>query len=433
MKSFKCILLSSIFSIFYSLHVFSQNQTGNFLYRCNEKLVDIVMEDLFTPPVASRVHVYPNIAAYGVLCKCNKNMKPIEGKLNELGSLPSPPEGIDCFLSSRAAFTTVAKKLVYSEYLISEFENQENTTWLSAHQNDSAMLNRSLDYGKTVGQNIIMWMKKDNYDYTRTLSRYVLSDTAGAWQPTGPDYANAIEPNWPLIRSFLFDSTTLIKCIPNVPYSEKKNSDYYKNAYAMYKQSLELDTEKKVIASFWDCNPNITKSAGHFTYFVHKISPAGHWICLAGQACKNRQLDEYKTAEVYTFLTLAIFEGIRSCWTSKYFYNALRPETYINRLILPKWKSFIETPPFPEYTSGHSVISGASSTVLTALIPQPYEFTDSTEMYINLPPRHFNNFVDAANEASISRFYGGIHYRPSLDNGLVQGRQVAEFILRKIN
>lgn len=413
-------------------NVFSQQQTANYLYRCNQKLIDIVMEDLFTPPVASRVHVYPNIAAYEVLCKNNTLMKSMSGQLKGLEGIPDPTTKVDYFLSSCIAFTTVAKKLVYSECLVADFENAESELWLTTHKGDSALLASSIDYGRLVGQKIIVWLKKDNYDYSRTLSRYVLSDTLGAWQPTGPDYANAIEPNWPLIRSMVFDSTTTIKCLPNIPYSEKKNSVYYKNAYSLYEQSLKLDTEKKVIANFWDCNPNITKSAGHFTYFIHKISPAGHWISITGQAVKNIQLDEYKTARAYTMVTLGIFEGLKCCWTAKYNYNALRPETFINSLIAPTWKSFIETPPFPEYTSGHSVISSVAATILTSVIPQPYQFTDSTELYINLNPRHFNSFIEAAREASVSRFYGGIHFMPALDNGLVQGREIGEYILRNI-
>lgn len=390
------------------------------------------MEDLFTPPVASRIHVYPNIAAYQVLCKANNKLKSLDGQLKDLEKLPDPAFAVDFSLAACIAFTTVAKKMVYSEYMLTDFENAEYKQWLSTHNNDTVLLKHSTDYGILVAQKIIAWFKKDNYDYTRTLSRYVLADSAGAWQPTGPDYANAVEPNWPLIRSLVFDSTNNIKCLPNFAYSESKKSAYYKNARALYKQSKVLDTLKKSIAAFWDCNPNITKSGGHFTYFVHKISPAGHWVGIAGQAVNALKLDEYKTAEVYTMLTLGIFEGIQKCWTSKYQNNSLRPETYINRVISPTWKSFIETPPFPEYPSGHSVISGVAAAVLTRMIPQPYQFTDSTEMYINLPPRHFKSFTEAAAEASISRFFGGIHYMPALNNGLLFGNEIGKFISTKI-
>ena len=279
---------------------------------------------------------------------------------------------------------------------------------------------------------IILWMKGDKYDYTRTLSRYVLSDSLGAWIPTGPGYANALEPNWPILRSFVFDSLTLIKAIPNIPYSEDKNSVYYKNALKLYENSIHLDTAMKETAWYWDNNPNILRSDGHVNYFIHKVSPSGHWIRIAGQAIKNKRLDEFISAEIYSLLSLSIYEGFLSCWTEKFKSNALRPETYINRLIAPNWKSYIETPPFPEYTSGHSVISGASAAILTALVPQPYSFTDSSEMYINLPPRKFKSFNDAANEASISRFYGGIHFHHSCVVSTEYGKKVGELVVNKL-
>jgi hypothetical protein len=156
-------------------------------------------------------------------------------------------------------------------------------------------------------------------------------------------------------------------------------------------------------------------------------------VRIACQAVANRNLDEFRTSEVFSLLALGIYEAFLSCWTEKYKSNSMRPETYVNRLISPQWKSYIETPPFPEYTSGHSVVSSASSTILTGLIKQPYAFTDSSEMYIDMPPRPFRSFREASEEASISRFYGGIHYMPALTNGIIQGNEVGAFILKRFN
>jgi hypothetical protein len=405
----------------------------NYLVRCNLKLVDVVMEDLFTPMVASRVNVYPNLAAYAVLTKKGKSLVPLTGKLNGFNEVSDPVSKVDLSLSSFFAFTTVAKKLVYSEHIITRFEEDEKKTWLGKNNKDSVLLKASVEYGQKAGQEIIVWMKKDNYEYTRTLSRYVLSDSVGAWIPTGPGYANALEPNWPLLRSFVFDSSTAVKAKPNVKYSEDKSSEYFKNAKALYDQSQNLDTTKRLIAWYWDNNPNILKSNGHVNYFVHKVSPGGHWVRIACQAVANRNLDEFRTSEVFSLLALGIYEAFLSCWTEKYKSNSMRPETYVNRLISPQWKSYIETPPFPEYTSGHSVVSSASSTILTGLIKQPYAFTDSSEMYIDMPPRPFRSFREASEEASISRFYGGIHYMPALTNGIIQGNEVGAFILKRFN
>jgi hypothetical protein len=404
----------------------------NYLVRCNQKLVDVIMEDLFSPAVASRVKVYPNVAAYEILCLKGGGLHSFQGKLTGLGPIPKPSQKVDFSLSALFAFSTVAKKLVYSEYIFDAFEEKEKKIWKSTHKKDSSLLNPSKEYGMEVAQFIIAWMKKDNYDYTRTLSRYVLSDSAGAWIPTGPGYANALEPNWGLMRSLIFDSTNMIKAIPNFPYSEDKNSAFYKNAMEVYNQSQNLDTAKRLTAWYWDDNPNILKSEGHVNYFIHKVSPCGHWVRIAAQAVKNRGLDEFKTTEVFTILSIGIFEAFIGCWKEKYTSNSLRPETYINRVISPQWKSYIETPPFPEYTSGHSVTSSTSATILTELIPQPYAFIDSSEMYINLPARKFKSFREAADQASISRFYGGIHFMPALNNGVIQGKEIGQFIIRKL-
>lgn len=416
-----------------TLNGYGQSSTGNYLYRCNEKLTDVIMEDVFNPAQASRVHVYPNIAAYQVLSFKYKELTPLSGVLSQLKSFDKPATKIDYSLSALTAYAAVARKLVYSEYMINDFENAEQMRWLLKNNNDSVLFKASVDFGHSVSQKIIEWIKGDNYDYTRTLSRYVLSDTAGAWMPTAPEYMTALEPNWPLMRSFIFDSQGEIRPRqPNLTYSEDKNSRYYKEALEVYELSMNLDSAKKFTALYWDDNPNANIASGHLSYFIHKIYPGGHWVKITGQAVKNLNLDEMRTVQIYTLLTLGNYEGFRSAWIEKYSSNAVRPETYINKLIAPKWLPYIETPPFPEYPSAHSVTSGASATILTALIPQPYSFTDSSEMFIGMPPRYFKSFMDAANEAGMSRFYGGIHYRRACEVGILQGTDVANAILNKL-
>jgi hypothetical protein len=414
--------------IFINCNARAQN---NYLYRCNEKLVDIVMEDLFTPPVASRVYVYPNIAAYEVLASGHPEMQSLSGQIKHLPELKCDNSNINFSVSAQFAFITVARKLVFSERLIDEFEAEEKKSW-SAILHDDALLQSSIDYGKKAGMQIIEWMMKDNYVTVKTLQRYELKDGIDKWRPTAPEYTNAIEPNWSLMRPLIMDSSSQIRPLPPVPYSEKKNSEFYKRAYDVYKTHIDLDTLKRTIASFWDCNPNISFSDGHITVFVHKISPGGHWIKITGQACRNLNFDELKTAEAYTLVTAGLYDGFISCWSAKYELNTIRPETYIQRLIDPQFQPYIQTPPFPEYPSGHSMISAIAATILSHIIPQPYAFTDSSEIYINLPPRSFNSFREAAREASLSRFYGGIHFMPALDNGALQGEAVANLVLKKL-
>ena len=404
----------------------------NYLYRCNEKLIEVIMEDLFTPPVASRVQVYPNIAAYEVLAIGDPQLLSLSHQFKHLLPLTLKRENINYSIAAEFAFTTVAKKLVFSEYLISEFEIIEKNTWREKAI-DSTTLSNSIRYGVNAGNMIINWLQNDNYAHVKTLERYVLSENPGAWQPTPPEFSNAVEPNWHLLRTLVTDSSSQFIPKACTPYSEQKNSNFYKEAYAVYKTGNSLNTTEKSIAQFWDCNPNISISRGHLTYFIHKISPGGHWIKIAGQACKNLSYDEYRSAETYTLLSIAIYEGFISCWTEKFKVNLIRPETYINKLIDPKWEPYLQTPPFPEFPSGHSVISNASAFILTQLIPQPYAFTDSSEIYINLPARRFPSFEEAAKEASLSRFYGGIHFMPAIENGAEQGKALANYIFKNIH
>jgi hypothetical protein len=172
---------------------------------------------------------------------------------------------------------------------------------------------------------------------------------------------------------------------------------------------------------------------GHLMYATKKITPGGHWMGIVGLATRKAGLDMVGTAEAYALTSIGLFYGFISCWDEKYRSNLIRPETYINRYIDPSWTPTLQTPPFPEHTSGHSVISTASSVILTHLFGDNFAFADSTEIPYDLPVRHFESFKDAAAEAAISRYYGGIHFMPAIDYGVEQGRKVGEHVLAHVN
>ena len=161
---------------------------------------------------------------------------------------------------------------------------------------------------------------------------------------------------------------------------------------------------------------------------VKKISPGGHWIGICKIACEKSNADYAKTVFAYTMTSAAIFDGFISCWEEKYSSNLIRPETLINKTMDENWFPVLQTPPFPEYPSGHSVVSGAASVVLTKLFGDNFAFDDTTELAYGLPVRSFKSFNEAAEEAAISRMYGGIHYRAAIENGLEQGRNVGNFV-----
>jgi hypothetical protein len=425
----KVILIATVcFAVFVN-NTYAQKL--GYINRCNNALIEVLIEDVFSPPVASRIQAYANIAAYEVLTQKYATLKPMAGQLTQLTPIPKADKNINLSLAAEVSFIEVAKKMIYTEYMLTDFLEKEIVE-IKLQLTDTSNINSSVEYGKKVAIDIIEWAKKDNYIHTRTLERYVQSEGLDKWRPTAPEYSNALEPYWSTMRSFVADSCSYVKAKPNIKYSELKKSQYYKNAIAVFNLSKKKDTMLNNIALYWYDNPNTSIAKGHVTYFVHKATPGGHWIKIASQIAIEKKLTEEKTTELLMLVSMSIYEGFLSCWAEKYKSNAVRPETYINKLIDAKWMPLIETPPFPEYTSGHSVISSAAATILTFLLPKPHSFSDSSQLYIGLSPRKFKTFTEAAQKASLSRFYGGIHYMPALTNGTIQGEQVANYILKRI-
>ena len=192
------------------------------------------------------------------------------------------------------------------------------------------------------------------------------------------------------------------------------------------------ESEKMEIAKFWDCNPYVSTHKGHLMFATKKITPGGHWIGIVKIVTKKANADLMETVYVYTKTSVALFDGFISCWDEKYRSNLIRPETLINQYIDDAWAPVLQTPPFPEYSSGHSVVSGAAAEVLTQIYGDNFQFDDDTETAYGLPVRSFDSFRNASSEAALSRLYGGIHYRAAIEEGLKQGRQLGQFVAQNL-
>jgi hypothetical protein len=171
---------------------------------------------------------------------------------------------------------------------------------------------------------------------------------------------------------------------------------------------------------------------GHVMYATKKISPGGHWINITALACRQTKADVAKSTAAYACVSITLADAFISCWDEKYRSIVIRPETYINNYIDQSWMPLLQTPPFPEYTSGHSVVSSASAVVLTSLFGDNFSYTDSTENEFGLHPRSFTSFNQAAEEAAVSRYYGGIHYDAAIVNGLTEGRKIGNYVLQHL-
>jgi len=398
------------------------------LHSLMQKVTDISVHDIFSPPVASRVYVYPSIASYEVLAKEDSSYRSLSGQLNGFTPIPETEnKEVNFQIAALYANYLTSKMLIFSEEKMEEWLADWKSELEDRGMNEREWM-ASVDYGTKVHEHIVKWANEDNYKETRTMSKHPLSDEAHHWEPTPPAYMAAIEPHWDKIRTFVLDSSN--QFIPEPPYefSLEKGSPFYKEVMEVYEVVKNVDDTKKAIASFWDCNPYVMNITGHVMFATKKITPGGHWMGIAKIASILDKADLMKSSHGYTKTSIALADGFISCWNEKYRSNLIRPETIINRKIDEDWTPTLQTPPFPEYTSGHSVISTAAANALTDVFGDNFSFTDSTEVKFGLPSREFNSFMEASQEAAISRLYGGIHYRMAIEEGVWQGQKVGDWI-----
>lgn len=398
-----------------------------------KKLTDVIVHDIFSPPVASRIYAYPSIAAYEAMAPSNPGFVSMAGQLEGLSEVPQPQKDREYVyeLSSMCAFLTVARELVFSQAEIDAYAKKIYED-LKNKGIPSDIYERSMDYGRAVAQHILAWAAKDNYKQTRTFPKYTVLEQDSAWKPTPPSYMEGIEPHWNKIRPMVIDSSN--QFIPKMPtpFDMNKNSDFYKELMEVYEIGKNLDKEQEEIAKFWDCNPFVSHQTGHVMFATKKISPGGHWIGITAIACRQKNLGFMETLEAYARVSISLMDAFISCWDEKWRSIRVRPETLIQEHIDESWSPLLQTPPFPEYTSGHSVISRAAAVTLTGLLGDSFTFKDTTEVEYGLPTREFKSFMEASDEAAKSRLYGGIHYRSACENGVAQGEMVGKFIRQNL-
>lgn len=415
----------------------ADSENPNYLHNTMQAITDVIVHDIFSPPVASRIYSYSSIAAYEAMVPGHPEYQSLAGQLTSLEAPPQPEAGKEyCYaLAGAKAMVVVGKKLIFSEEKIDEFEGKMLKEFQAVNMPQD-VYDRSLAYGETVGAHILAWADKDNYKQTRTFPKYTINDEARRWKPTPPDYMDAVEPHWNKIRPMFIDSASQFKPIPPTPYNmTDKNSEFYKNAMQVYKALDVPEAEKNeriAIAQFWDCNPYVSHHKGHVMFATKKITPGGHWVGITKIACKTAKADIMTSARAYVMVSIGLLDGFISCWDEKYRSEVIRPETVINGFIDPEWVPLLQTPPFPEYTSGHSVISASASTALTSIFGDNFAYTDSVEVAFGMPARSFKSFYDAANEAAKSRNYGGIHYIPACEVGVEQGKKVGQFLVEHV-
>lgn len=394
-------------------------------------LTEVIIHDIFSPPVSSRIYNYTAVAAYEAVRFQKPGNPSYAAALNGFPAMPQPEAGktYNYLLAATKAFLTVAEKLTFTTSMYKAYEDSVFGGFAALL--DEAAYNNSIQFGERIGKAVLERAAHDQYKETRGMPKFTGSYSEGKWRPTPPDYLDASDPNWFQVMPLTLDSASQMQCPAPPVFSKDTNSTFFKTAKEVYTITTNLTDSQRQIARYWDDNPFVVEHSGHLMYGNKKITPVGHWIGITTIACKQKNADAVETARTYVLTSTAIFDVIISCWRTKFIYEHIRPITVINEMIDPNWQPFLQTPPFPEHSSGHSGISAAAATVLTKLFGS-FPFEDTSDLqYIGMK-RQFQSFTQAAQEASISRVYGGIHYTTGVNAGAEQGRRVAEHVLDRL-
>lgn len=407
-----------------------------FLYsKTVKELNNVVMQNNFPPIIASRNYVYANIAAYEVIAAGNpQQYQSLAGQLNGLSAIPAPPAGkeIDFHFASILAFCKLGEAVTFPEGSMEDYVDSLKKL-VKRHGMPGSVFDNTVGYADEVGKAILAWSKKDNYAQTRTAPKYAVLDTPGRWIPTPPMYAQALEPHWREIRTMVMDSANQFTPPPPPVFDiTNKQSKYYQEVMAVKNAGDSLTEEQKHIAEFWDDLGNRLNVSGHVMFMTKKFSPPGHWMNIVGIAAQKAKVDFATTVYAYTKTAIAMFDAFIQCWDEKFRSNYARPETVINKYIDQNWAPYLQTPPFPEYTCGHSTVSSASAEALTSVFGDHFSFTDTSELEFGIKNRSFTSFRQAAEENNWARFYGGIHFHNSCLVSTEYGKKVGVLVNQRL-
>jgi hypothetical protein len=401
-----------------------------------ELLYDLVKAERLSPPIAARTYGIASVALHEAVVPGMPRNRSLGGQLNDLPSMPRPGHALrhdwpvvansvlahtlrDLFAGGGAETQAAIDAL--EQRFLAEF--QAHTRDEDFQREVKRELERSVARGREVGAAILAWAAGDGYRELHNCP-YVSPTGRGFWEPTAPAFAaNPLEPCWGRLRPMAVASGAV--CAPPGPheYSEQQGSIFMTETLEVYDTVRNRTVEQEQIARYWADDPGRTGT------------PPGHWVAITSQILKNDHLSLAAAVEAYARVGIAVNDGFITCWRTKYSVNLVRPVTVIRKLIDATWLPVVNTPPFPEYVSGHSTQSGAASYLLTDMFGMK-AFTDTTHadhgIEPALDPRRFNSFFEAAGEAAISRLYGGIHFRAGVEHGIDQGFCVGRQILQRI-
>jgi hypothetical protein len=369
-----------------------------------------------------RPYAYSGIALYEAVVHGMPSYQSLSGHLSGLSGLPQTEPGFAYHWpgSANAALAFINKQM----FPTTSAENKAAIDSLEAalnlqYQNevDQSTLDRSIAFGKAVAQKIFDWSETDGYLHAS--DPYTAPTGPGLWEPTPPAFGPASTPYWGNLRLMVPGSGDNAQPGAPTPYSTDPSSDFYKMVKQVYDASQALTADQTAMALYWRDIPG--------------VSTPGHYASILRQVLENDNSPLSKAAVAYALAGITGYDASISCWHTKYHYNLVRPITYIRNVLgFTTWNSLLGTPAHPEYSSAHAVLSSATADAFTFVFGNHYNFTDHTYDYLGFAPRTFGSFEAFAEDAGNSRLYAGIHYQPSINTGLAQGRKVAQNIISKL-
>ena len=379
----------------------------------------------YSPPVASRSFGYLGVTAFEAAVGGSDKLMSLKGQLRGLDSVPAREAG--------AVYDeTIVMSAAMSDAIVYYFGNTgptglraikvAQTKWRArvvAGVPEDVVV-RSEAFGKAMAASVHEWSLDDGGSVITNMGfpeEWDLPKGDGKWVPTGPIRQQQLPllPEWGNKRTFVTPSGATCTTPGNPPFSIEPDSQFYNEAAEVYETVKNATPEQMAIARFWSDDPMLS------------MTPPGHWVSIALQVAERADLSLEDNVDLLARMGVAMSDAFVGCWHDKYIHNLIRPVSYIKKVIDPKWEPILITPPFPEYPSGHSTVSGAMDAVLTAFFGEDYAFEDMTGSPDGRNPRNYKSFHEAAEEAGISRLYGGIHFRSAIVDGLEQGRCIGAY------
>lgn len=402
------------------------------VYECTDVMLQAIRNQSVTPPPATRAFAMSHLSGFLAV-------NGIQGKYVSKYDLEAAPKNTNEEVAYLVAFTDSLSDALNASFLF------DQKRMLASYSDGEAKAN-GIRYGKYVASVIIKDRINDGAEPNLAkfyLDRYEKRSDRLAWSPTGPFYgaqhgprfntfSRGLFPGWGAQKPWVMEDKTQFRARPFIDPEGEAFANQYEEIKALGGgESSSRTADQTTIAFFWEDGPR-------------GVTPPGHWQIIAMKITQEMELSLIEQARLFALLSMAQADAAITTWDSKYQYDIVRPETVIRTRAAEfgltgdkTWKSLIPTPSFPAYTSGHSTFSGASARILANFIgTDQVAFSSRSPDLVNWPKqlsgvtRSYTSLWDAAEEAGMSRIYGGIHWQEDNTEGLRVGKELADFVYK---